>query len=73
IAAMNGDLTLDTNTLTYADIHDHDTASNVSVGVSVSGSHNGGVDGPKAPEQVGAKDVSLGSVSVDYSSKDRRQ
>ncbi|WP_373869065.1 hypothetical protein, partial [Desulfovibrio psychrotolerans] len=27
----------------------------------------------KAPEQVGAKDVSLGSVSVDYSSKDRRQ
>jgi len=41
--------------------------------VSVSGSHNGGVDGPKAPEQVGAKDVSLGSVSVDYSSKDRRQ
>lgn len=106
IAAMNGDLTLDTNTLTYADIHDHDTASNISVGVSVSGSygeggysekwtaaevHNklagkssaageegGGTpsEAPSAsPDDQKGKGFSApdGSLSVDYSSKDRRQ
>jgi filamentous hemagglutinin len=73
IAAKNGNLKLDTNTLTYADIHDHDKASNINVGVSVSGSYNGGTDGPKQVEDEGAFDASLGSVSLDYSSKDRRQ
>ncbi len=42
IAAENGNLTLDTNTLTYADIKDHDKASNINIGVSVSGSYGGG-------------------------------
>ncbi len=42
IAAENGNLKLDTNTLTYADIKDHDKASNINIGVSVSGSHGGG-------------------------------
>ncbi len=42
IAAENGNLKLDTNTLTYADIKDHDKASNINIGVSVSGSYGGG-------------------------------
>ena len=95
IAAKNGNLKLDTNTLTYADIHDHDKASNINVGVSVSGSYGGGgystqkswdsilgtESGSKAAAtKTGADDDSdkglhspSGSVSVDYSSKDRRQ
>ncbi|NHZ45285.1 hemagglutinin repeat-containing protein [Nitratidesulfovibrio liaohensis] len=42
IAAENGNLKLDTNTLTYKDIQDHDKASNINIGVSVSGSYGGG-------------------------------
>lgn len=42
IAAENGNLKLDTDTLTYADIKDHDKASNINIGVSVSGSYGGG-------------------------------
>ncbi|WBF66008.1 hemagglutinin repeat-containing protein [Desulfovibrio subterraneus] len=70
IAAKNGNLKLDTNTLTYGDIHDHDKASNINVGVSVSGSYGGGGeyehkslgelmgsgDGARDPEPTSAKD-----------------
>ncbi|OIN99381.1 MAG: hypothetical protein AUJ49_11295 [Desulfovibrionaceae bacterium CG1_02_65_16] len=35
IASGTGNLKLDTGTLTYKDIYDHDTGSNTNVGVSV--------------------------------------
>ena len=80
IASGTGNLKLDTGTLTYKDISDHDTGSNTQVGVSVPlGSAIGGDTAPaaknNAQDQPSALKQFLSASTLDtsYDSHDRRQ
>ena len=81
IASGTGNLKLDTGTLTYKDISDHDTGSNTNVGVSVPlGSAIGGDKAP-APQTDSQKDapgalekfLEASTLDTSYDSHDRRQ
>jgi len=81
IASGTGNLKLDTGTLTYKDIYDHDTGSNTKVGVSVPlGSAIGGDKAP-APQTDSQKDapgalkqfLEASTLDTSYDSHDRRQ
>ncbi len=76
IAAENGNLKLNTNTLTYNDINDHDTSEGYQVGFSGSKS----AENAKDDERRDGKDANgdtgnpySGTVDGSYNSKDRRQ
>lgn len=75
IAAENGNLKLDTGTLTYKDLQDKDTGSNTQVGVSVPlGSALGASASPAKGDSSPVGDFLMGStLSGSYDSHDREQ
>ncbi|NEP77011.1 MAG: filamentous hemagglutinin N-terminal domain-containing protein [Okeania sp. SIO3B3] len=71
LASATGNLTLDTNTLTYADLDDHNTSESTSVGVSSLGASwdtTEGQDGSSA-----GPDALPGTLDFGRSSSDTRQ
>ena len=69
IAAKNGNLKLDTGTLTYRDIEDHDKSQNFQVSLSGSYSTSGG----DQKDANGSSSSASGTLDAGYSSGDRRQ
>jgi|GEM_PF-1191051 len=69
IAAKNGNLKLDTGTLTHKDIEDHDKSKNFQISLSGSYSTSGG----DQKDANGDSDSSSGTLDAGYSSGDRRQ
>lgn len=69
IAAKSGNLKLDTDTLTYRDIEDHDKSKNFQASLSGSYSTAGG----DQKDANGDSDSSSGTLDAGYSSGDRRQ
>jgi filamentous hemagglutinin len=69
IAAKNGNLKLDTGTLSYRDIEDHDKSKNFQVSLSGSYSTSGG----DQKDANGSSSSASGTLDAGYSSGDRRQ
>lgn len=69
IAAENGNLKLDTGSLTYRDIEDHDKSKNFQVSLSGSYSTSGG----DQKDANGSSSSASGTLDAGYSSGDRRQ
>ncbi|ACU89621.1 hemagglutinin repeat-containing protein [Desulfomicrobium baculatum] len=69
IAAENGNLKLDTGTLTYRDLEDHDKSKNFQVSLAGSYSSSGG----DQKDANGSSSSASGTIDAGYSSGDRRQ
>ena len=73
IAAENGNLKLDTETLTYIDILDHDKAENFQVSLSASYAKAGKEEGGGKQETTADGTPVSKTLDASYSSKDREQ